>query len=110
MTSTEQPRSTSNGHPFLILLHAKVFPFQPRLVVLGQQGADQTQGRFVVREDANGPLAPAGTGIMIHLRRVANEWLPLLLSLLISTAATLAVAALVMKLCMRGQTAPGKAP
>ena len=55
-------------------------------------------------------FVPAGTGIMIHLHRVADEWLPLLLSLLISTAATLAVTALVMKLCMRGQTAPGEAP
>ena len=55
-------------------------------------------------------FVPAGTGIMVHLHRVADEWLPLLLSLVISTAATLAVAALVMKLCMRGQTAPGEAP
>lgn len=49
-------------------------------------------------------FVPAGTGIMVHLHRVANEWLPLLLSLLISTAATLIVTALVMKLCQR--TAP----
>jgi hypothetical protein len=44
-------------------------------------------------------FVPAGTGIMVHLHRVADEWLPLLLSLLISTAATLIVTALVMKLC-----------
>ena len=55
-------------------------------------------------------FVPAGTGIMIHLHRVADEWLPLLLSLLISTVATLVVTALVMKLCMRGRTAQGDAP
>jgi holin-like protein len=46
-------------------------------------------------------FVPAGTGIMVHLHRVANEWLPLALSLLISTLATLVVTALVMKLCSR---------
>jgi len=46
-------------------------------------------------------FVPAGTGIMVHLHRVAAEWPALLLSLLISTAATLAVTALVMKLFLR---------
>lgn len=53
-------------------------------------------------------FVPAGTGIMVHLHRVAEEWLPLLLSLLISTATTLLVTALVMKYCQRGQTAEGE--
>src|SRR5574343_75619 len=44
-------------------------------------------------------FVPAGTGIMVHLHRVAAEWLPLLLSLLISTGVTLAVTALAMRLC-----------
>ena len=55
-------------------------------------------------------FVPAGTGIMVHLHRVADEWLPLLLSLLISTAATLVVTALVMKLLMPTQTTPGESP
>ena len=55
-------------------------------------------------------FVPAGVGIMVHLHRVADEWLPLLLSLLISTVATLVVTALVMKLCMRGQPPQGDAP
>lgn len=45
-------------------------------------------------------FVPAGTGIIVHLHRVADEWLPLLLSLFISTAATLAVTALVMRLTL----------
>lgn len=46
-------------------------------------------------------FVPAGTGIMVHLHRVADEWLALLLSLLISTIATLVVTALAMKYCQR---------
>ena len=45
-------------------------------------------------------FVPAGTGIMVHLHRVAAEWLPLAASLLLSTAAALAVTALVMKFSM----------
>ncbi len=43
-------------------------------------------------------FVPAGTGIMMHLHRVADEWLALLASLLVGTVATLFVTALVMKL------------
>jgi len=53
---------------------------------------------------------PAGTGIMVHLHRVADEWLPLLLSLLISTFATLAVTALIMKLCQKRPAPEGETP
>lgn len=52
-------------------------------------------------------FVPAGTGIMVHLHRVGDEWLPLLLSLVLSTAATLAMTALVMKACLRG-TSPSR--
>ena len=55
-------------------------------------------------------FVPAGTGILIHLHRVADEWLPLLLSLVISTAATLVVTALVMKLFMRAPATSGDTP
>jgi holin-like protein len=55
-------------------------------------------------------FVPAGTGIMVHLHRVGDEWLPLLLSLIFSTAATLAVTALVMKACLRGTARPGSEP
>lgn len=46
-------------------------------------------------------FVPAGTGIMVHLHRIGSEWLPLLLALLASTAATLGVTALVMKALAR---------
>ena len=46
---------------------------------------------------------PAGTGIILHLHRIGDEWLPLFLSLVLSTALALAVTALVMKLCQKTQ-------
>ena len=55
-------------------------------------------------------FVPAGTGIMVHLHRVSDEWLPLLASLLVSTLATLVVTALVMKLCQGTPAATGEAP
>lgn len=54
-------------------------------------------------------FVPAGTGIIVHMHRVADEWLPLLVSLLVSTAVTLLVTALVMQFFARRQSA-GEAP
>ena len=54
-------------------------------------------------------FVPAGTGIMVHLHRVADEWLALLLSLLVSTLATLVVTALVMKFFQRAPAINGDA-
>lgn len=51
-------------------------------------------------------FVPAGTGIMLHLQRLADEWLALSLALLISTLATLIVTALVMRLCFKLQSKP----
>lgn len=50
-------------------------------------------------------FVPAGTGIMVHLGRVADEWLSLLVALFVSTAATLVVTALTMRLCLRTEGA-----
>ncbi len=40
---------------------------------------------------------PAGVGIMAHWHRVSMEWLPIVLTLVVSTTVTLGVTALVMK-------------
>jgi holin-like protein len=60
-----------------------------------------------LRGTANGLLqhlsllfVPAGTGVMLHFGRLADEWLALLASLLVSTAVTIAVSALLMRLLM----------
>jgi len=57
-----------------------------------------------LRDTANGLLShlsllfvPAGTGVMVHLARVADEWLPIVAALIGSTVLTIAVTALVMR-------------
>lgn len=46
-------------------------------------------------------FVPAGTGVMLHVHRMADEWLPLSLSLVASTAIGLLVTAGVMTLLAR---------
>ncbi|GAB1392777.1 CidA/LrgA family protein [Rhodocyclaceae bacterium] len=43
-------------------------------------------------------FVPAGVGVMLHLQRMADEWLPLLVALVISTFVTIAITALVLKM------------
>ena len=40
---------------------------------------------------------PAGVGIMVHLKLIATEWLPISVALVVSTALTLAVTGVVMQ-------------
>jgi holin-like protein len=42
-------------------------------------------------------FVPAGVGIMVHGRRVASEWLPLAVALLLSAVVSLVVTALVLR-------------
>jgi holin-like protein len=51
-------------------------------------------------------FVPAGTGIVLYGDRIAAEWLPLLVSLFISTLLTLAVTALVLKALGRRRGRP----
>ena len=41
-------------------------------------------------------FVPAGVGIMLHARLLGDDWLPITVALIVSTAATIAVTALVM--------------
>lgn len=48
-------------------------------------------------------LVPAGVGVMVHVKLIAQEWLPISASVLLSTAATIAVTGWVMdRLAKRG--------
>ena len=51
-------------------------------------------------------FVPAGTGIVLYGERIAAEWLPLLVSLFLSTFLTLAVTALVLKALTRKRATP----
>lgn len=42
-------------------------------------------------------FVPAGVGIMVYAQRVATEWLPIAVSLVISTVVSLVVTALVLR-------------
>ncbi|MGD9871394.1 MAG: CidA/LrgA family protein, partial [Thauera sp.] len=51
-------------------------------------------------------FVPAGTGIVLYGERIAAEWLPLLVSLFLSTLLALAVTALVLKAFARRRGRP----
>lgn len=46
-------------------------------------------------------FVPAGVGMMAHFSRIADEWLPITLALLLSTVITMVATALVMQLTTR---------
>jgi holin-like protein len=46
-------------------------------------------------------FVPAGVGVMLHFDRLAAEWLALAVALVVSTVATIAVTALVMRALQR---------
>lgn len=55
-------------------------------------------------------FVPAGTGVMLHFQRMSDEWLPLVASLLVSTAITIAVTALILRLLIQRSQTPKNAP
>lgn len=42
-------------------------------------------------------FVPAGVGVMLHARRMADEWLPIVAALVLSTFITIAITALVLR-------------
>lgn len=44
---------------------------------------------------------PGGVGVMLYLSRIADEWLPIVVSLVLSTVLTLIVTALVLRVLQR---------
>lgn len=68
-----------------------------------------------LRGTANGVLqhlsllfVPAGTGVMLHFQRLADEWLPLTVALAFSTLLSIAVAALLLQRLTRRTQSRGK--
>ena len=50
-------------------------------------------------------FVPAGVGVLLHVARVADEWLPILAALVVSTVLAVAVTALVFERLARRQDA-----
>lgn len=46
-------------------------------------------------------FVPAGVGVMVHARRLGDEWLPILVALVASTLLTLLAVAFTMRLMVR---------
>ena len=46
-------------------------------------------------------FVPAGVGMMVHVHRIGEEWLPILVALVLSTVLTLVVTAVVMLAAQR---------
>ncbi len=53
-------------------------------------------------------FVPAGTGVMLHYQRLADEWLPLVVSLFLSTALTIGISALVLRRLLRATASSRK--
>ena len=54
-------------------------------------------------------FVPAGTGVMLHFQRLADEWLPLTVALVASTLLSIAVSALLLQaLTRRGKQAESR--
>ncbi|HEX5806729.1 MAG TPA: CidA/LrgA family protein [Macromonas sp.] len=68
------------------------------LVWRGGPGTDLQNTSSQLLQHLSLLFIPAGTGILVHWHRVGAEWWPLLVTLTLSTAVTLAVTALTMKL------------
>lgn len=46
-------------------------------------------------------FVPAGVGMIVHFERIADEWLPIALALLLSTIITMVATALIMQVTTR---------
>jgi holin-like protein len=97
---------------FALPIPGPVIGFAALFLTLVARGAVSEE----LRETANGLLAhlsllfvPAGVGVMAHLSRLRDEWLPISVALVGSTAITIAVTALVMRGLLRRKHARGSA-
>ncbi len=75
------------------------------LLAKGRAGEELKMGAGSLLQHLSLLFVPAGVGVMLHIQRVANEWLPITASLIVSTFAGMAVTALVLKF-MTGKTSP----
>lgn len=53
-------------------------------------------------------FVPAGVGVMLHVQRVAEEWVPIVVALVSSTVLAIAAAALTTRWLVRWQREPRK--
>ncbi|MBS0544877.1 MAG: CidA/LrgA family protein [Proteobacteria bacterium] len=71
------------------------------LLVRGGPGEDLRQTAGTLLQHLSLLFVPAGTGIVLYGDRLANEWLPLLVALVASTALAIIVTAVVLQALTR---------
>ena len=59
------------------------------------EGLDRTVGAIL--PNLSLLFIPASVGIMVHLKTIANEWLPILVAVVVSTVVTLGATGLLMQ-------------
>jgi len=74
------------------------------LLARGRVGDELKTGAGSLLQHLSLLFVPAGAGVMLHLQRVASEWLPITIALVVSTFAGMAVTALALK-AMTGKAA-----
>ena len=70
------------------------------LLARGRAGTELKTNAGYLLQHLSLLFIPAGAGVMLHVHRVADEWLPILVALVVSTFAGMAVTALVLKTLM----------
>jgi holin-like protein len=71
------------------------------LVVRGRVGEELRTTAGGLLQHLSLLFVPAGTGVMLHYQRLADEWLPLLAAVIGSTLLAMAVTALVLRALTR---------
>jgi holin-like protein len=71
------------------------------LLIKGRVGEELKTDTAALLQHLTLLFVPAASGIMLHLQRISNEWLPISVALIVSTFAGMAVTALVLKAMTR---------
>lgn len=70
----------------------------------GRVGQETRQNVGALLKHLSLLFVPAGVGVMVHLQRVANEWLPITVALILSTFAGMAATAWTIRALLPKET------
>ncbi|WP_273207857.1 CidA/LrgA family protein [Marinobacter subterrani] len=76
------------------------------LMIRGRTPASVDQASSALLSHLSLLFVPAGVGMMAHFGRIADEWVPITLALLLSTVVTMIATALIMQVTTRWFTKP----
>ncbi|MBU2953606.1 CidA/LrgA family protein [Marinobacter sp. F3R08] len=76
------------------------------LMIRGKAPASVDQASTALLSHLSLLFVPAGVGMMAHFDRIADEWVPIALALLLSTVITMVATALIMQITTRWFTKP----